>query len=62
MNKNAPQAEKGILPCNARKDTSVAVSKEDNDYLEQLTVSQKTGSKRETLAKILQQHRAGATA
>lgn len=63
MRKEEPQAEKGIHPCTCpRQDTSVAVSKEDREYLEQLTVSQKNGTAKATLAKILAQHRAGARA
>jgi hypothetical protein len=61
MDKKDSQAQKGC-PCQERKDTAVAVSIEDNTYLETLCEKRKDGSKKKTLAWILEQHRAGASA
>lgn len=45
-----------------RKDSSVAVSLQDKDYLEQFALENKKGSTKEALADILAAHRKGAAA
>jgi hypothetical protein len=62
MEKNNPQQEKGICPCTARNDTSVAVSNQDKTYLETLKDKRKDGSVKQTLAFVIEQHRTGASA
>lgn len=57
MSSCACQGQKDTAP---RKDSSVAVSLQDKDYLETFAQKNKKGSVKEALAEIIAAHRKGA--